>query len=66
MTFHFFLYSPGAVATNNVLHRHSILGGTFDRLHAGHKLLLTACALITTERVTIGVTGMLVLYMQLK
>ncbi|BDA50030.1 probable phosphopantetheine adenylyltransferase at C-terminar half [Coccomyxa sp. Obi] len=45
-------------------HRHSSLvfdhvavGGTFDRLHVGHRLLLAATALICTQRVYVGVTG---------
>jgi hypothetical protein len=33
------------------------LGGTFDRLHGGHKLLLTAAALVCTKRLTVGVCG---------
>ena len=32
------------------------LGGTFDHLHIGHKLLLTSAALATTGRLTVGVT----------
>ena len=31
---------------------HVVLGGTFDRLHTGHKLLLTASALLA-EKVTV-------------
>lgn len=33
------------------------VGGTFDRLHSGHELLLAATALVATEKVYIGVTG---------
>lgn len=33
------------------------VGGTFDRLHAGHRILLAAAALAATEAVYIGVTG---------
>lgn len=33
------------------------VGGTFDRLHAGHRLLLAATALVATEKVFIGVTS---------
>ena len=36
---------------------HVAVGGTFDRLHVGHRLLLAATALICTEYVYIGVTG---------
>ncbi|KAG8963110.1 hypothetical protein FRC03_003386 [Tulasnella sp. 419] len=32
------------------------LGGTFDHLHAGHKILLTMSAWIATEKVIVGVT----------
>lgn len=35
---------------------HVVLGGTFDRLHVGHKLLLSAAALIATDSITVGVT----------
>lgn len=33
------------------------VGGTFDRLHAGHRLLLAATALVATERIFVGVTS---------
>lgn len=33
-----------------------VLGGTFDRLHAGHKILLTEAVLRARKRVVIGVT----------
>ncbi|XP_053609329.1 bifunctional coenzyme A synthase isoform X2 [Plodia interpunctella] len=32
------------------------LGGTFDRLHNGHKILLSEAALRTTKHLTVGVT----------
>lgn len=32
------------------------LGGTFDRLHNGHKILLSQAALRSTNHVTVGVT----------
>jgi phosphopantetheine adenylyltransferase len=32
------------------------LGGTFDRLHPGHKILLTKACLVSTKRVVVGVT----------
>ncbi|KAI4457236.1 dephospho-coa kinase-related [Holotrichia oblita] len=38
------------------VYKHSVLGGTFDRLHVAHKLLLTEAALRVTEKVTVGVT----------
>lgn len=36
---------------------HVAVGGTFDRLHAGHRILLAASALLSTQHVYIGVTG---------
>jgi hypothetical protein len=33
------------------------LGGTFDHLHSGHKILLTMAAWITRDRVIVGITG---------
>ncbi|ORY89146.1 hypothetical protein BCR35DRAFT_262684 [Leucosporidium creatinivorum] len=32
------------------------LGGTFDHLHAGHKILLTMAASVTTRKIIVGVT----------
>lgn len=37
------------------------LGGTFDRLHPGHKMLLTQASLCTASRLRVGVTGPLLL-----
>ena len=39
-----------------LLFRRVAVGGTFDRLHAGHRLLLAATALVTTDRVFVGIT----------
>lgn len=36
--------------------KHIALGGTFDRLHNGHKVLLSTAALLS-DRITCGVTG---------
>lgn len=33
-----------------------VLGGTFDRLHCGHKLLLTEAVLLARKRLVVGVT----------
>lgn len=33
-----------------------VLGGTFDRLHNGHKILLSTAALKCSEKITVGVT----------
>ena len=32
----------------------SCLGGTFDRLHAGHKILLSEACLVATDKTVIG------------
>lgn len=39
---------------------HVAVGGTFDHLHAGHKILLTMTAWITGKRLICGVTGKLI------
>ncbi|XP_060521985.1 bifunctional coenzyme A synthase [Cylas formicarius] len=36
---------------------HSVLGGTFDRLHVAHKLILSEAILRSKSKVTIGVTN---------
>lgn len=33
------------------------LGGTFDHLHAGHKILLSMAAWIAGKKIIVGVTG---------
>ncbi|XP_074040395.1 bifunctional coenzyme A synthase-like [Leptinotarsa decemlineata] len=38
------------------IYKHTVLGGTFDRLHTAHKLLLSEAALRSSEKVTVGVT----------
>ena len=35
----------------------SVIGGTFDHLHAGHKILLSMAAYITSQKLIIGITG---------
>ena len=45
-----------AAAGDCPMHDEVVLGGTFDRLHAGHKLLLSAAALCAARRVLVGVT----------
>ena len=34
----------------------SIVAGTFDRLHIGHKILLSESVLLTTKKLLIGIT----------
>lgn len=43
-----------------LLFEHVAVGGTFDRLHAGHRLLLAATALVSTSSIYVGVTCKLV------
>ncbi|PWZ01871.1 WD40 repeat-like protein [Testicularia cyperi] len=38
------------------MYRVVALGGTFDHLHVGHKILLSMASLIATERIIVGVT----------
>ena len=38
----------------------SIIGGTFDHLHAGHKILLSMAAYITSQKLIIGITGIVI------
>jgi pantetheine-phosphate adenylyltransferase len=33
------------------------LGGTFDHLHAGHKILLSMAALLARRKMIVGITG---------
>ena len=47
---------PGAL-----VHRCVAAGGTFDRMHAGHRLLLAVTALACSQTAYIGVTGDLLL-----
>ncbi|PWN52592.1 WD40 repeat-like protein [Violaceomyces palustris] len=37
-------------------YRNVALGGTFDHLHVGHKILIGTAALVATERIIVGVT----------
>ena len=43
------------------LYSHVALGGTFDWLHSGHKVLLTQAALIARTRLRVGITGPILL-----
>ncbi|KAL0268613.1 UNVERIFIED_CONTAM: hypothetical protein PYX00_010475 [Menopon gallinae] len=38
------------------IYENVVLGGTFDRLHAGHKILLSQALLQCSKRLTVGVT----------
>ncbi|XP_050530364.1 bifunctional coenzyme A synthase-like [Daktulosphaira vitifoliae] len=41
---------------DNNLYENVVMGGTFDRLHKGHKILLSTAALKCTRKLTVGVT----------
>ncbi|XP_025835812.1 phosphopantetheine adenylyltransferase 1-like, partial [Agrilus planipennis] len=41
---------------NDKVYQHTVLGGTFDRLHLAHKLLLSEAALRSNSKITVGVT----------
>lgn len=38
------------------MYENVVLGGTFDRIHAGHKILLTTSLLRCRNRITVGIT----------
>ena len=38
------------------IYQNVVLGGTFDRIHAGHKILLTTSLLRCSKEITIGIT----------
>lgn len=41
---------------NESKYNNVVLGGTFDRLHIGHKILLSEAALRAKRRLVVGVT----------
>lgn len=47
---------PDVDQENEKIYKHAVLGGTFDRMHMAHRMLLTETALRAKEKVTIGVT----------
>ncbi|KAA1121704.1 hypothetical protein PGTUg99_019272 [Puccinia graminis f. sp. tritici] len=52
----FFSPSSSTLETENGLFNTLALGGTFDHLHSGHKILLTMAAWLTTHRLIVGIT----------
>ena len=52
--------ADGAEERKNVdSYDHVVLGGTFDHLHSGHKILLAMSAWLATKSVTVGIIGWL-------
>ncbi|KAH1016782.1 hypothetical protein HUJ04_007953 [Dendroctonus ponderosae] len=43
-------------SADDQVYKHACLGGTFDRLHAAHKVLLSYAILHASEKVTVGIT----------
>jgi cytidyltransferase-like protein len=48
--------SPSSLTCADVNYRVVVMGGTFDHLHAGHKILLTMGAFLATEKLIVGMT----------
>eukprot|EP00743_Colponemidia_sp_Colp-15_P007695 GILK01008330.1.p1 GENE.GILK01008330.1~~GILK01008330.1.p1 ORF type:complete len:361 (+),score=47.73 GILK01008330.1:41-1123(+) len=54
---HFPPYKGSSDVSSFPRYRHAVAGGTFDHLHAGHKVMLVACALCCSQRLLIGLTS---------
>jgi len=48
---------PGGGSARLRAYANVCAGGTFDRLHAGHKVLLSSAALATSQNLLIGITS---------
>lgn len=53
----FFDHPREPVVQDLFVFKQTCMGGTFDHMHLGHKLLLTQAALLTTDVLHIGITG---------
>lgn len=51
------LITPSAPTSQPLQFKNVAMGGTFDRLHSGHMLLLSAAALVTSQTLYIGITS---------
>ncbi|KAL7038665.1 hypothetical protein ACKWTF_009648 [Chironomus riparius] len=55
-TFAFIRQSMSLIDDSEIKYNNVVLGGTFDRLHVGHKILLSEAALRAQKRLVVGVT----------
>lgn len=55
-TLEFISSSHSLIDDNEMKRDNVVLGGTFDRLHVGHKILLSEAALRAKKRLVVGVT----------
>ena len=51
------VHSDNDLIYANHEYENSIIGGTFDRLHIGHKIMLSEAVLLTRNRLLVGVTA---------
>lgn len=51
-----FSIDANGLTDSSETYKNVVLGGTFDRIHAGHKVLLSQAALLAEERLVVGVT----------
>ena len=55
---HDFSDTPSSSLATSMRYDNVVLGGTFDYLHAGHKILLSMASWFTSKRLVVGVSGM--------
>jgi phosphopantetheine adenylyltransferase/dephospho-CoA kinase len=55
-TFAFIRQHTPLIDDSEIKYNNVVLGGTFDRLHVGHKILLSEAALRAQKRLVVGVT----------
>nr|ABF18183.1 possible dephospho-CoA kinase [Aedes aegypti] len=51
-----FSIDANGLTDSSETYKNVVLGGTFDRIHAGHKVLLSQAALLAEDRLVVGVT----------